>query len=180
MAHSHDALLNLLDAGKVATGQALSDWIATDSDDIEDVNDYLGHHLNLLEDAADYDVALLRTDVANDRELLLAFADEATHVTRQDDPKLRALVEELAVIAADAKKEAIGAGDERDKRKVLVFSYFADTVAWIVEHLSDVVNRDRRLTAYRGRIAALSGSFGSKEEVLWGFAPVRRMYRGRR
>jgi hypothetical protein len=171
MAHSHDVLLSLLDAGRVATGKALADWIATDSDDTEEVDAFMGLHTDLLEDATDYDVDLLRTDVVNDRDLLISFAEAAAAVTPKKDPKLRALVQELAIIAAEAKKDGIGAEDERDKRKVLIFSYFADTVDWIAEHLSDVVKRDARLAAYRGRIAALSGSFGSKEEVLWGFAP---------
>ncbi len=171
MAHGHDAILSLIDAGKVATGQALADWIATDSDDIDEVDAFMGRHLDLLENAADFDVDQLRTDVANDRDLLLAFADEAAAVRARDDPKLQALVEELAVIAVEAKREGIGDQDVRDKRKVLVFSYFADTVDWIVTHVTEVVERDPRLDVYRGRITALSGSFGSKEEVLWGFAP---------
>jgi hypothetical protein len=171
MARSHDAFLSLLAGGKVATGSALSDWIATDADDDDEVDIFIERHVAILDDATDYDLDLLHTDVVNDRDLLLAFAKEAEVVTRHDDPKLDALIEELATIAAEAKKEGIGADDERDKRKVLVFSYFTDTVAWIFEHLTEMVGRDRRLAVYRGRIAALSGSFGSKAEVLWGFAP---------
>ena len=171
MAHSHDAFLSLIDVGKVATGEALADWIATDSDDLDDVDTFKARHLDLLDDAADFDVDQLRTDVGNDRDLLLAFADEAAAVRSRDDPKLHALVEELAVIAAEATQEGVGDQDVRDKRKVLIFSYFADTVDWIAEHITEVVEHDPRLRAYKGRIAALSGSFGSKEEVLWGFAP---------
>lgn len=57
---------------------------------------------------------------------------------------------------------------------MLIFSYFADTVDWIVEHLTEVIAIDDRLAGYRDRIASLSGSWGGekkKEEVLWGFAP---------
>lgn len=171
MANSHSAFLKLLDNGKVATGRALSDWIATDSDEDSEVESFLDRHVDQVEDASDFDLDLLRTDTANDHDLLMSFADQADAVTRHDDPKLHALVEELADIAAQAKAEGIGSDDERDKRKVLVFSYFADTVDWIAEHLDEVVESDPRLVAYRGRITSLSGSFGSKEEVLWGFAP---------
>ena len=45
MAASHDAFLSLLDNGRVATGEALADWIATDSDDIEEVDLYLDAHV---------------------------------------------------------------------------------------------------------------------------------------
>lgn len=171
MANSHDGFLGLLDTGKVATGSALADWIATDADDDSEVDTYLEHHVELLDDASAYDLDLLRTDVANDRDLLIAFAAEAEAVTRDQDPKLAILVEQLAAIAAQAAAEGVGADDERDKRKVLVFSYFADTVDWIVEHLTEMIDQDPRLAVYRDRVAALSGSFGKKEDVLWGFAP---------
>jgi hypothetical protein len=171
MAHQHDAFLTLLDTGKVATGEALADWIATDSDDADEVDTFMEAHVDVLEDAAGYDVDLLRADVERDRELLLAFADEADEVTSEADPKLGALVEELATIAEEAAAEAVGEADERDKRKVLVFSYFADTVEWIHDHLVDVVGADPRLRAYRDRLTWLTGTGGSKADVLWGFAP---------
>lgn len=171
MADSHEAFLELLDTGKVATGEALSDWIATDSDEDNEVEAYMDKYVDLIEDASDFDVDLLRTDVMNDHDLLMAFADQADAVTRQEDPKLDALVEQLTAIAEQAEAEGVGAQDERDKRKVLIFSYFADTVDWIAAHLDDVVATDPRLAAFKGRMTSISGSFGSKEEVLWGFAP---------
>ena len=94
-------------------------------------------------------------------------------VGQDDDPNLAVLVDELAAIAADAAAEGIGQTDTRDRRKVLIFSYYADTVDWIHQHLGEAASRDERLAAYRGRIAFLSGTTGteSKEGVIWGFAP---------
>ena len=43
-------------------------------------------------------------------------------------------------IAEEAEDAGIGEADTRDRRKVLVFSYFADTVDWIVDHLTEVVD----------------------------------------
>jgi len=173
MADNHDAFLALLDHGKVATGGALADWVATDSDDLDEVDTYLDGHVDLVDDAVEYDVDALTAHAAHDRDLLRAFAAEARLVTREHDPNLAALVEELVTIATDAANEGIGEQEVRDKRKVLIFSYFADTVDWIVEHLSEVIAHDDRLAGYRDRIAALSGTWGSekKEDVLWGFAP---------
>ena len=173
MAASHDAFLSLLDSGRVATGEALADWIATDSDDIDEVDTYLDGHIGLTDDAAQYEVARLRSHVQRDRDLLRSFAATARTVTRADDPTLAELTEQLAAIAADAESTGLGAGDTRDRRKVLIFSYFADTVDWIVEFLEEVSGADPRLAAYRGRIASLSGSTGSsnKDAVVWGFAP---------
>ncbi len=44
---------------------------------------------------------------------------------------------------------------------------------WIFEHLAETTANDERLSAYRGRVASLSGNTGtgSKEAVIWGFAP---------
>jgi len=170
MAASHDAFLSLLEAGKVATGAALADWAATDSDEVDEIEDYLERYPEL-DDAGEYDAEALEADVRSDRDLLVAFAEEAEAVAPSDDPKLAALVEELVQIAEQAQCEGLDADDERDKRKVIVFAYFADTVDWIVEHLTETVQRDARLAAFKGRIAATSGTHGGKEEVLWGFAP---------
>lgn len=171
MAESHDAFLQLLDQGKVATGAALRSWVATDTDDPDEINEYLQDHWDELEDAADYDVDTLRSHVMHDHELLLRFADEARSVTRDQDPTLAALVEELAEIAEEAAAEGITEQQVRDKRKVLIFTYFTDTVEWIEEHLHDAVHRDNRLACYRERIASLTGSDGDERDVLWGFAP---------
>ncbi|MCY4632123.1 MAG: helicase-related protein [bacterium] len=173
MAASHDAFLSLLNNGRVATGEALADWIATDSDDIDEVDKYLDAHVGLTDDATGYDVARLRAHVARDRELLGSLAADARTVTRADDPTLAELVEQLAEIAAEAEFTGLSEAGTRDRRKVLIFSYYADTVDWIVEYLEEVTGSDERLAPYRGRIASLSGSTGAAhmDTVVWGFAP---------
>ncbi len=176
MASSHDAFLSLLEHGKVATGDALADWIATDSDDLDEVDKYLDGHLSLIDDAGAYDSAALARDVAADRDLLRDFAQEARKVTRPKDPTLAVLADELAKIATKAQSEGIGDDDQRNKRKVLIFSYFADTVEWVFEHLDQVTRTDPRLSCYKDRVAWLSGSAEqgakSKAKVVWGFAPL--------
>ena len=173
MADSHDAFLTLLDQGRVATGDALADWIATDSEDVEEVDAYLDAHIGLTEDAAGYDTERLRRHVARDRDLLISFADGARAVTRAEDPTLAELTRQLGDIAEEAAATGIGADDVRNRRKVLIFSYFTDTVEWIYGHLAEAVEADARLAPYRGRVASLTGSDESpgKEAVVWGFAP---------
>ena len=173
MANSHDAFLALLDQGRVATGDALADWIATDSDDLEEVDAYLDAHIGLTQDAAGYDTEKLRRHVARDRDLLVSFAATARTVTRSEDPTLAELTRQLGHIAEEAAAAGIGAEDMRNRRKVLIFSYFADTVDWIYGHLAEAVEADERLAVYRGRIASLAGQSGAsgKEAVVWGFAP---------
>jgi Helicase conserved C-terminal domain/PLD-like domain/SNF2-related domain len=171
MAESHDAFLTLLDRGKVATGDPLREWAATDSDDPDEVDEFLGRHFDVIEDAGAYDAERLRAHVAHDRDLLRDFAADAETVRPELDPTLAALRQQLVEIAQEAEAEGIGADDVRDKRKVLIFSYFADTVDWIEDYLYEVVATDDRLAKYRGRIASLTGSEGDKRDVLWGFAP---------
>ena len=192
MANSHDAFLTLLDHGRVATGDALADWIATDSDDLDEVDKYLDRHIGITFDAAEYDTASLRRHVTQDCELLRSFAETARSVTRRNDPTLAELTRQLADIATEAAATGIGQTDTRNKRKTLIFSYYADTVDWIYEHLAEATVTDPRLAPYKHRIAAVSRSNAtatvvrnttaaaaagsadspvSMEDVVWGFAP---------
>ena len=160
----------LVEAGHVATGEALAEWFATDSDDLDEIDQFFEHHASGLDPVSDYDRDRLLADVGADRELLESWAAKAGTVTRGDDPNLAALVEVLAEIAVDAEAEGIGAADTRNRRKTLVFSYFFDTVDWITGHLEAAAENDPRLAAYRGRIATWSR--GERPEILWGFAPA--------
>ena len=173
MAESHRAFLSLLDMGKVATGEALSDWMATDSDDLDEVMEFMEAHADAAEDAGEYEAEVLREHVERDRRMLLSFAEEANTVTRSGDPTLAELAAQLADIAEEAEAEGIGQEQTRNKRKTLIFSYYTDTVDWVFGHLEKAVEADPRLAAFRGRIARLSGGSGDKEkkEAVWGFAP---------
>lgn len=176
MAQSHDGFVAFLDVGLVPEPEALTEWLAGESD---------GEYRAAVESAvkrgagapiADFDADALRSAVSSDRDLLLVFAAEAESVDRAHDPKLLRLADELATIASDAAAEAYGPDDERDRRKVLVFSYFADTVAWVNGFLELQVSTDPRLAAYRDRVAAVSGDDAlatvSRGSAVWGFAPV--------
>ena len=167
MAASHDAFLALLDQGWVVTGATLADWMATDSDefDPEEVD------AEERQSAAVYDIQALRADVEADRELLRAFAAQARKVTADSDPKLAGLAAELATIEAQAREDALTPSEERDDRKVIIFSYYADTAEWIHEYLREQVGADDRLAPYRDRIKLVSGRDGDRADALWGFAP---------
>jgi hypothetical protein len=173
MADSHDAFLRALDRGVIATGKALDEWLHTDTDDQDAF--WQPDHRSMIREgeefAALYDVERLRTDVVKDRDLLLGFADEADRIRNENDPKLDALVKTLEEIAEDAETEAVGEENVRDHRKVILFTYFADTVEWIHRRIEHEVQTNPKLSCYRGRIATISGQEGDKREVLFGFAP---------
>jgi superfamily II DNA or RNA helicase len=169
MAASHEAFLDLLERGYVATGDSLTAWAAADSEEADELLTELDADL---EPASDYDLERLRRDVAADRDVLLAFAAEADRLDVDADPKFRALVAELEAIATEAEAELVGEQKVRDGRKALVFSYYSDTVDWILAGLEREVARNARLIAYRDRVVAVSGSRGEKGSVVQGFAPV--------
>ena len=62
-----------------------------------------------------------------------------------------------------------------DKRKVVIFSYFSDTVGWIEKFLFGAVETDPRLACYRGRVVSVSSSEQqhsvNRRDALFGFVP---------
>lgn len=171
MADSHDAFLAGLGAGYIASPEAIEEWGETDSDETWDA--MLGERGSVPVDG--YDTDALRADVENDRDLLRHFAEQASSVSPSTDPKLAVLREEIARIAAQAQREGIDEEDIVDKRKVLLFSYFADTVDWVDQYLLDAVASDPRLACYRGRVASVTSEASrrgiSREAAIFGFAP---------
>lgn len=171
MADSHDAFLASMDLGFVPTPQAILEWGETDNDEV---------FLELLEETGAerielYDSVALRRDVTKDRDILRKLSDTAFQVLRDSDPKLKQLIEELAEIAIQAEREGIDDEDKSDKRKVIIFSYFSDTVGWIEEFVFDAIATDPRLAPYRGRAVSVSSGEPqhtiSREDAVFGFAP---------
>lgn len=173
MIRVHEAFLEALGRGKVVRKEFFHELSAADED--FDLDEAL-EASDKVEDAALFDVLALRTDVQSDLELLREFCAEAQSVRADRDPKLRALVEALARVAEDARKEATDDEDESQKRKVLVFSHYEDTVDWIEEFLRKAIKSDPRLSGYRDRLASVSGtevrSGIQRETAIFGFAPL--------
>lgn len=167
MAENHEAFLELLDEGYVATGDALQEWVSTDTDEVDELVESSGE----LTSAEDYDSEVLAEDVRSDAQLFRAFAREAERLTPERDPKLEALVDELVEIAKQAEREGVGKEDTRTKRKVLIFSYYADTVEWVYSYLKEACRERPELSPYEGRIAKTSGREGNRDRILFGFAP---------
>lgn len=171
MIASHQHFLSALDAGYVLTGDALKEWVAADTDDIESVIEDVDDELK--QNASGYDVERLNSAVNSDIKLLQELRVEVNQMTSDHDPKIAALVEELAHTAAQARFTGTGEQDIRNKRKVLIFTYFADTAAYIADALEKATAEDPRLRDYAGRIIRVSGSdSGSKAHAMAHFAPL--------
>lgn len=171
MVHAHDHFARAVEEGVIPGSDALTQLRETDSD--EAWEELLGDGEPIDDEALDVE-ALLR-DVRADRELLEGLRTQAARVSPEDDPKLDLLIEELARNAAEAEREGLGDQDQKNRRKVLIFSYFADTVEWIAEHLESVLQSDRRLVAYRGRMAVVRGTESyagvTRSDAVFGFVP---------
>ena len=172
MAREHRTFLNALDAGYVVTTEFLKEYSADDEGIFEDVVEGSEHRT----DASLYDTKNLRSAVEGDLDQLERLATDAFSIAREQDPKLHVLAQELSDIAAQANEEAIDRADERQKAKVLVFSYFEDTIKWISGFLKEEQEQYPDLSAYRNRMAVVSGSgeLGevSNQQAVQGFAPI--------
>ena len=172
MAREHGTFLDALDAGYVVTSDFMKELSADDEAAFEDMLAGTEHRT----DTTLYDVERLRASVQRDRDLLQSLTEEAEAITPDCDPKLRALADELVSIAGQARVEATDGIDEAQKRKVLVFSFFEDTVEWIRDFLHDELDRRSELAGYRGRMEVVSGSdeLGetSRQQAVQGFAPI--------
>ncbi|NQT48495.1 MAG: helicase [Chloroflexi bacterium] len=172
MVADHETFLEGLRRGLVLTSDKIHDWQETDNDESLDL---------LTEDreeasTADYDVPTLTAAVRNDIDILTGFLSVAESVTQEQDTKLQALILSLKDIFKKAQDEGgLEETEVRNKRKVIIFSYFADTVSWVEEHLSNVIQADPDLAAYRGRLINIIGdetkSGVSREQAIFGFAP---------
>lgn len=171
MVESHDAFLSALDAGWVLTGEALRDWAASDSDELVELSED-AEESHDRQPAALFDGAALREAAAADRDLLVGLRDELVSLTWEVDPKIDALLAELRAIIDQADREGVGDQDVRDKRKTLIFTYFADTARYVAESLEAAIAQDASLAVLRDRMALLTGSDGPrKEQLIAGFAP---------
>ncbi|NUN48379.1 MAG: helicase [Candidatus Brocadiae bacterium] len=172
MVGTHDAFLRALDQGWVPTAMDGEEWA-----NVEDDEDFerLLQESSYKEPASAYDLKRLRADVESDRAILAGLARRATSVKAEKDPKLEALVKALLGTLNAAEDQGVLEAEKARNRKVIVFSYFADTVEWIHNHLVHVLASDIRLAPYRNRLVSVAGQESlhgvGREKAVWGFAP---------
>ena len=173
MVKEHEEFLERLDQGGVITTAFLREVSTDDEDFFKELSDPSSAKVV---DSGEFKVEELRRDVTTDCILLKSLADAAESITKEQDGKLMALSAVLRDIVKQAEKEASDNKDEAQRRKVMIFSTYADTVSWIQEFLRHEVGKRPELECYKNRLVAVSGSqrFGgiSKEQAVLGFAPV--------
>ena len=170
--NGHKIFLEALGKGHVVTTRFLREIAA---DDETALGDFLKASTDTFP-ARDFDGKKLREAVEADFTKLLALRANVAKVSPGHDPKLKVLVAELEKVAARAKEEATDAIDEVQRRKVLLFSFFADTVQYVRDFLRREVKHNPALAAYRKRVIAVTGDDDledvSRQDAIYGFAPI--------
>lgn len=170
----HGTFLAALERGHVVNTRVLHELAGTDDEALDELLDASAE----TSPAGHYKTSALRGDVAADLDRLTILRDTLSAVTPANDPKLAALVSALKQISRDAEDEATSAEDARQKRKVIIFSFFADTVGYLRRELGALIDADPDLAAYRGRIVAVAGSSNvepeevGRQHAVAGFAPI--------
>lgn len=171
LVQGHENFLRALALGRVVNSRFLREIGADDEASFEELlaDGEMGSAADL------YETEALNAAVTRDLALLQDLASRVRHIRPENDPKLAVLVAELEKIAGEAAAEASDPADETQRRKVLLFSFFADTVEYVRAFLREEIERNARLARYRGRIAAVTGGDDqevSRQEAIYGFAPI--------
>lgn len=167
MIASHEAFLGALRRGFVLKGEALSDWVSSDSDDLDSfVSEFDDDEQ--IESVDGYHLSELKADVEADILLLRRLSDLAEVVVHNNEPKVRKIIKELTEIAAQARRVDPRGISGTDRRKVIVFSAFTDTIIPIHEAVISAIDAapaDSPLADYKGRVAPpIMGSYAKTHE----------------
>lgn len=174
MRSSFEGFLAALELGSIPKADVLGQWI--DADGLDD--DEFSKILDGNEDTVPVDgfnVDELKRDVQHDLKLIIELHDLAQKVRPGDDPKLHQLLDELKTIIDESEAEGGSPEQKRDRRKVLLFSYYEDTLRWVKEFLEAELGQDAVLKMFDGRLVSVAGSGDghgvSREAAVFGFAP---------
>lgn len=188
MIMSHEAFLDAVGRGYVLKGEALSDWVSSDSDDLEEFVAEFDKD-EQIESVDDYHLTELQADVESDITLLRDLRNLAALVIEGTETKVEKLIEELTRIAKDAQRVDPRGLSHADRRKVIIFSAFTDTIIPIHEALAAAITSapsGSPLADYKHRVAPpMMGSYakthergasggvdqGGRASTIAGFAP---------
>lgn len=165
MISSHETFLRALDGGVVLTGQLLGDFAVSD-DEIEDFLDDVDRNDAGVADLSNFDAKALRARVETDVSLLQELVVLCERAMRDDDPKVTRLLEDLAHIVTESKKVSPDGVSEGDRRKVIIFATYTDTIRYLRDRVVDEVSKAKKgspLNEFKGRIP--EAVFGSRTGI---------------
>ena len=167
MIASHLAFLEALRGGFVLRGEALSEWVSSDSDDLDEFVAEFDDD-DKIESVDGYHLSELKSDVECDIALLYRLRDLAEVVVHNNEPKVRKIIAELTDIAAQARRVDPQGISNADRRKVIVFSAFTDTIIPVHEAVIKAIGAaplSSPLADYKSRVAPpIMGSYAKTHE----------------
>lgn len=165
---AHETFLGGLDKGYVLRGEALRDWASSESDDLESFVESIDEEdKDQAQSIALFHHTELREDVESDLALLGELRELALTTVADGDLKADRLIEELTAIAENSRKADSNGLSSGDRRKVIVFSTFSDTVLDLHERVEATLaaKPDSALADYVGRLApAIMGAYSSVQK----------------
>lgn len=168
--NAHEAFLSALNLGYVLQGEALREWGSSESDD-------LGAFVAALDEddssgampITDFHGQELTNDVRADLALLFELRDLTAATIADGELKAARLIEELTRIAEASQRvdpRGVSAGD---RRKVIVFSTYSDTITALHEEVMAAVNKapaGTPLALYKDRVAPpVMGAYASVQKA---------------
>jgi len=189
MIASHVSFLAALDLGYVLKADALSEWVSSDSDDLDEFLAEFDSE-DQVESADGYQVELLHADVEEDITLLQTLRKLAQRVIDGAETKSQELVAELTRIAEEARSIDPRGLSSADRRKVIIFSTYTDTIVPLHEAVIRAIDEappGSALADYKGRVAPpIMGTYakthergarggvdqGGRAATITGFAPA--------
>lgn len=173
LVNSYQFFIDTIEKGKVPLREYFQEFSVNDDND--DIDSLLTNE-NIMEDIINYDIERFKSDLQNDLQILLDIQKEID-IDQAKSSKLIELNLLLKSILKKAEEDSFDDTDARQKRKVMIFSYFEETTDWIRDYLEKAIGNDPELAPYKNRLAVISGKTQEweglpKDEVINRFAPI--------
>ena len=170
---SYDVFIKAIENGKVPLRGLFQEYNTTDDDEV--FNKLLAEE-NLFDDISKYDIEKLKNDLDNDLTILSNFRMQIDKIDKHSSSKLAELKNQLKVIIRKSERDSIDEIEAKQNRKVMIFSYFEETVDWIYKYLKEIIDSDPELAPYKNSLAVATGAKEwdglYRDQVIYGFAPI--------
>lgn len=156
----HQDFLGAFDQGWVLRGSALREWAGSESEDLDEwVKQLDDEQREAAEPVSEYHATDLRADVEADLDLLRRLKVKAEAAASGADPKSQRLIEELRAVATAARVPAKTGLSGDARRKVIIFSRYADTIDDLFDRARTAIEAADPadpLSDYQGRLAPIT------------------------